>query len=133
MAHKHAEFFIAIANGESMDDWECSLNYDNDYCYAAGYIGAIAKKPDSWKLRRKQSIHVVNGFTVPAPLKVAPAKGTLYFIANIDSESFYFELHWDNGMADKRRLQRGLIYQTKEAAIANAKAMCGIDPESKDE
>jgi hypothetical protein len=133
MAHKHAEFFIAIANGESMYDWECSLNYDNNYCYAAGCIGSIAQKPDSWKVRRKSKTHVVNGFTVPAPVKIAPSFGTKYCYTAPAVEAFFLSTFYSEDEFDKAVLNRGLIHLTKEAAIANAKAMCGIDPESKDD
>jgi len=71
--------------------------------------------------------HVVNGFTVPAPEVEAPQDE--YFIANIGAVEFHHSSYWANHDLDSRRLKRGLIHLKKEAAIANAKAMLGINPD----
>ena len=135
MKHKHAEFFTAIANGESLDDWECSLYPEEPFCKVDNYVSAFAKEPATWVVRRKQVTHEVNGFTVPAPLRFAPAKGAVYFVSCTSAIAFAYKGYWGEKGAstDKMHLERGLIHLTKEAAVANAKAMCGIDPESDDE
>ena len=130
MTHKHAEFFKAIANGESLDDWEYKhREWDKDRYHSAGlYLSIITLSPDHCEVRRKQKTRIVNGFTVPAPLRVAPADGDSYFISAFSAERFYSLACWVNDAIDKRWLERGLIHLTEDAAIANAKAMCGIDP-----
>jgi hypothetical protein len=134
MTHKHAEFFNAIANGESLVDWECSFSNDDEkWAPASLCLTNIIFHPEIFKVRRKQATHVVNGFTVPAPLRVAPAEQTSYFVSAFTAKLFYCSACWVNDDIDKRWLDRGLVHLTKEAAIANAKAMCGINPESKDE
>ena len=75
--------------------------------------------------------HEVNGFTVPAPETEAPQDE--YFIANIGAVEFHQSSYWADHNLDSRRLKRGLIHLAKEAAIANAKAMLGIDPYSEGE
>lgn len=72
----------------------------------------------------------VNGFEVPAPEKQALYDGDEYYspvLANVD---FCIKLIWDDddGAFDIRLLDRGLVFLNKEDAIANAKAMLGIDP-----
>lgn len=142
MKHKHAEFFTAIANGESLDDWECAY-FGREYPYAHRrewgeinfYVSDIAKDPQNWVVRRKQVTHEVNGFTVPAPLRFAPAKGAVYFVSCTSAIALAYKGYWGekDDSRDKIHLLRGLVHLTKEAAVANAKAMCGIDPESDDE
>ena len=133
MTHKHAEFLRAIADGESLDDWQYRLlewdsgKYNGCWCY----MESITLYPDHCEVRRKVKTHVVNGFTVPAPLRVAPAEQTPYFVSSFSAELFYSSACWVNDDLDKRWLDRGLVHLTEEAAIANAKAMCGIDPEEE--
>lgn len=133
MRHKHAEFFIAIANGELVDSWETRHLRTKKWSNLYANLHLIATFPEDWEVRRKQPTRVVNGFTVPAPLRVAPADGDSYFISDFSTERFCSLACWVNGAIDKRWLERGLIHLTEDAAIANAKAMCGIDPESDDE
>jgi len=61
MAHKHAEFFMAIANGESPDDWECDYLGRRNWAPVATHLYSIATH-SSWEVRRKLKTHVVNGF-----------------------------------------------------------------------
>ncbi len=70
--------------------------------------------------------HDVNGFTVPAPEVKKPDGG--YFYPKLEDDEYYWDADWDSHELDELRLERGLIHLTKEAAIANAKAMLGIDP-----
>lgn len=128
MTHKHAEFLIAIATGKSPNDWECDYSGRNDWRDAANFLTGIVENPHNWQVRRKQPTRVVNGFTVPAPLRVAPAYGDSYFVSAFSAEQFCSLACWVNDSIDKRWLERGLIHLTEDAAIANAKAMCGIDP-----
>ncbi len=72
--------------------------------------------------------HEVNGFTVPAPESEALTMGDIYYIPHSPGISWYREFKWLEDKSDKRFLVRGLIHLTTEAAIANAKAMLGIDP-----
>ena len=73
--------------------------------------------------------HVVNGFTVPAPEVEALARGDVYFIGEASSVDWYTEYTWYEDNSDKRFLERGLVHLTRGAAIVNAKAMLGIDPD----
>lgn len=133
MTHKHAEFLRAVADGESLDDWQYRhLEWDSGkYNGAWCYMESITLYPDYCEVRRKVKTHVVNGFTVPAPLRVAPAEQTSYFVPSPSHKLLYMSGLWGNDAVENRWLDRGLVHLNKEAAIANAKAMCGINPESE--
>jgi len=77
--------------------------------------------------------HVVNGFSVPAPEVEALALNDVYFIGEPAIVDWHTKTTWYKDNSDKRFLERGLVHLTKEAAIANAKAMLGIDPYSEGE
>lgn len=132
MEHKHAEFFRAIADGTG-DEWECDLSgsESGNFVEAMSFAATIAKNPELMKLRRKQKTRVVNGFTVPAPMEVAPKVGESYFLASTSSSYFYAEMMFKKDPFDIHMKRVGNFFSTKEAAIANAKAMLGIDPEEK--
>lgn len=93
----------------------------------------IAAFPEDWEVQRKHAPHVVNGFTVTAPLKIAPINEVVYYFPVTTSPTFYACRRWIDSITDNLILNRGLVHLTKEAAVANAKAMCSIDPESDDE
>lgn len=83
-----------------------------------------------FKFRRKTETRVINGFTVPAPLS-SMKNGDKYYVASVTSMewSIQFPLEYCADENDTIWLSRGLCFETEEAAIANAKAMCGISPE----
>lgn len=80
--------------------------------------------------RLKPKTRVINGFTVPAPLTKAPDNG-IYYLADSTSDSWssIHPFYWNGDPTDLKWLKRGLCFATREAAIANAKAVCGINPE----
>lgn len=50
-----------------------------------------------------------------------------YFVPDIMGKNLYAEAIWFNDDEDKNMKKRGLVYKTKEEAIARAKEMLGID------
>lgn len=76
--------------------------------------------------------HMVNGFEVPAPETKALNDHVAYYIPSVFSEEYCVGITWgDYELSDKRALSRDLVFLNKEDAIANAKAMLGIDPYKK--
>ena len=75
----------------------------------------------------KPRTHIVNGFDVPAPVK-SMSIGEQCFYPNESDPDWYESDTFDGGEWDMRVLKRNSCFATKEAAIANAKARCGIDP-----
>ena len=86
-----------------------------------------------FSIELKPRTHVVNGFTVPAPVggDLGGVQGC--WLTDITCPEWAYGVCWvgDNQQTDW--LNRGLIHLRKEAAIANAKAMLGIDPYSETE
>lgn len=84
-----------------------------------------------YNFRFKKTMRKINGFSVPVPLKEAPPAMTEYFVIDLSNCSFSSDyLTWNNLEIEQMWLERGLIFLEKEDAIANAKAMLGINPES---
>ena len=70
----------------------------------------------------------VNGFDVPEPMRDEPAENATYAVAQPSAGDYYNEFSWGGCPLETNWLQRGLLHSTKEAAVAHAKAMLGIDP-----
>lgn len=77
--------------------------------------------------------HMVNGFEVPAPEVEALTKGQKYFFGYGKLEEWFGWYFWRDDCMDRRMLNGKNVFLTPEAAIANAKAMLGIDPYSEEE
>ena len=84
------------------------------------------------KYRIKPRTIKVNGFDVPEPMREAPKKGTEYFVAHLGASHMHGRATWNDDGIDLCYLQRGICHATKEAAIAHANAMLGIDQNKKD-
>lgn len=66
----------------------------------------------------------INGHDVPAPERVAPPKGTNYWVPSLLSATEPRVLYpWCDECLDKLYLSRGLVHLTEEAAVAHAKAL----------
>lgn len=132
--HKHAAVLRAIADGVPLSEFEVSHQQFADYWESAEKYSAWAfDDPESWEVRRKQQFITVNGFKVKKPVDIAPFFGDEYFIPDITSGGFFGVFGWCGCPSDEMFLSRGLIHKTKEASIAHAKAMLGMDPESNHE
>lgn len=70
----------------------------------------------------------VNGFDVPEPMRESPAWDTGCYLASTHAVNYYELVVWYGYVCDTRWLSRGMLHTTKEAAVAHAKAMLGIDP-----
>lgn len=88
---------------------------------------------DGCKYRIKPKTIMVNGFEVPEPMREDLNNFERYFTPSVGSDSLCNHHSWESDGYDKRHLSRGLIHLTKEAAIAHAKAMLGIDPNTDEQ
>ena len=84
--------------------------------------------PHRFNLFMKPKTRIINGFEVPAPTTVAPSKGTCYFAADPTTGQWAQALKWLGDKLDLLWLERGLVFETPDDAVANAKAMLGINP-----
>lgn len=90
-------------------------------------------KISDYDLFMKPKTRVINGFDVPVPESEPLENGDDYYIASIQGEYFYRYHTWSGDHVERRWLKRGLVFLTKEDAVANAKAMLGIDPYGDEE
>lgn len=90
----------------------------------------IVNQVTNLDLVMKVKTHTVNGFEVPAPvtnpenMKV----GVTYYGADNTDRDWFFETTWANDDKDSLWMGRNLVFLNKEDAIANAKAMAGVNP-----
>ena len=102
------------------------------YSVSGSYIPMDGDKllsPELFSLTPVIKTIVVNGFEVPAPITCPPKEGTYYHVASVMGEEYFELLWWFGDSINRLALERGLAHTTKEAAVAHAKAMLGIDPE----
>ena len=129
--HPHAEILRAIADGVPLSEFEVTNNGRNWLNVKdAKMTDWFFSDPQQWQVRRKPRTHVVNGFTVPAPL-VSLTHAEDYFLVCIQDGNPRAETRHNNTETiGALHCRRGIVHSTKEAAIANAKAMLKIDPEA---
>ena len=95
----------------------------------------ISGHPSSLDLFMKPKTRIINGFEVPAPVTDPDSMkvGDKYYCADGSESSWFFWSSWAGDETDKMWLERGLVFLRKEDAIANAKAMLGINPYGDDD
>jgi hypothetical protein len=103
--------------------WSVSGVYDMDGVISD--LDIIGMYPTS-KLR------IINGFEVPAPETTEPDYGTAYFTPSLAYITMAVYQEWRNDDFDTRALKRGIVFLNEEDAIANAKAMLGINPRDEE-
>ena len=134
MKHPHAELFIAIANGEGCDAFECLDSDSDEWAPASVWLVSIARNPSNWKVRRKAKTITVNGFQVPEPCKEIPVIGNLYAPSLFATHGYAYIGQAFSGDANiTNALKNGVLHTKPEAAAAHGKALLGIDPNAKSE
>lgn len=73
--------------------------------------------------RRKPETIDINGYKVPKPMRVAPKRGTTYYVASLELEDLVTRYRWDDYSEEKYLLAAGLCHLTKEAATKHAEAL----------
>ena len=128
--HHHAEILRAIADGEPLENFEVHYSnwYETDWKSLADEWASWIFHPEKWQIRRKQKTIMVNGFEVPEPVREPLRNRQACWAISLADEGYAYELYWDNAPFHHNALKRGTLHLTKEAAVAHAKAMLGIDP-----
>ena len=128
--HPHAEVLRAIADGVPLSEFEVYHNAwrQDEWQPIIDWLGSFLRG-EMKQIRRKPQHIMVNGFKVPKPLDVAPNDDAEYFIVALLDDDMHDCFRWYGTDKERRWLDRKVIHATKEAAIAHAKAMLGIDPE----
>jgi hypothetical protein len=117
---------------ETDKPWERWEGKHSWYAKEVGYTPLVGHPEWSKSVlyRRKRKTRVINGFVVPAPETKVPSIGTTIFIADPARDSWYSYTPWSTALYDQLWFSRNLLFLNKDDAIANAKAICGIDPSS---
>ena len=127
--HPHAALMMQYAQDAAETDkpwwrWECRLDDSHPW-------ESINHNPGwspGYSYRRKPKTIKVNGFDVPEPLKSLSGLSAYWYPDPFASA--YCNMQWPGeGTFNSLAIERGLVHATKEAAVAHAKAMLGIDPE----
>lgn len=98
--------------------------YYNDICDHNGWhestesekkelLEALHKEGKDWDAEKLQIVDYV----------WKPKREERYFCPSINNDSLFIEMTWINDMADNKYFKRGLVFKTKEEAIACAKKM----------
>ena len=127
------EVLRAIADGADMYDFEYRAK-DEEWERFQPHDWTLFEiaRCHAYEYRRKPRTRVVNGFTVPAAIQEMPDANFRLFYVHVGYPDWCFETGFSpSNEHDQNYFYRGLLFSTKEAAIANAKAMCGIDPEAE--
>lgn len=91
------------------------------------------REPHHWDIvGMYPETRVINGYEVPAPEAGPLEEGCTYVLAMPHAESLHMVRIWEHINIERLWLSRGLIFLRREDAIANAKAMLGIDPNTGD-
>lgn len=132
-AHPHAASMLQYAQDAAETDkpwerWEFRNSNHAPWETLVNHPGWMK----SHQYRRKPKTIKVNGFDVPEPLKEI-TDGAIVWLASCHHEKFSDWYNYSEDTSWKRRaLARGLFHTTKEAAVAHAKAMLGIDPNGEE-
>ena len=123
MKHKHAKFIHAWADGEEVQYLHAFVDRDEWV-----EIGPSHSWSELNEYRVKPKMIKCGEHEFPEPMRIAPEYGTDYWIPAInDSDNtFAVRYNWGNNLMSIRRLKRGLVHATKEAAEAHARALISL-------
>lgn len=132
------EVLRAIADGASMDDIEYTYpgrgRWEPLSLGGVWGVDHVLEERQGVKFRRKPCTINIRGFDVPAPEpadRLIP-NGMPYFIPECGIEDWRHTYLWSNDSTDNLMLKRGLVYLNQDDAVRVAKAMCGINPDTKE-
>ena len=100
------------------------------WCADGSYAGSEAQNNQNI-IGMYPETRIINGFEVPSPETTELELGCTYFAPHLQADCYFARFFWDGDARDMRSLKRGVVFLNKEDAIANAKAMLGIDPYRK--
>ena len=92
-------------------------------------ITGVFVYPNKYRVKPEEPKTIkVNGFDVPEPMRAAPLRMVKFYIPAMTVRDLHVINSWVGSEYDRRALKLGVAHSTKEAAVAHAKAMLGIDP-----
>ena len=95
--------------------------------YESGTFLLEGRGTSDYDLFMKPKTRIINGFEVPAPIDKPLVDGTVFYFADPTHSSFYGKTTWYSAWFEELMFKRGNVFFTKADAIANAKAMLGLN------
>lgn len=120
--HPYAEILHAIAEGKQIQYLESSQN-EWFGIPRESVLLELTRQHCRHQFRIKPEVILINGIEVPKPCSKAPKLGEYFFIVNVGNNTPYEVDTWSGHITDYELLKRGIIHQTKEAAIKHAEAL----------
>ena len=112
----HREAAQARLNGEALM-WK---GREADYAGVNLSIHSIDTQSGYYRAPR---VFTHPGGTCPAPETEGPRLGSMYWVPDFSEDNLSYSYIWGRDETDNRALSRGLVYLTREAAIARAELM----------
>lgn len=107
----------------TQDEWFTLSRFEENQRYLTEQTALV--------FRKIQKTQVINGFTVPVPVKdwKELKVGYYYYCPCFTKEDIVenFKIYEYPDTVDRRLLKRGLVFKTQEDALVVAKAMLGIN------
>lgn len=117
--HPQAHLLRAIADGKQMQIKRPSEWRNCDASTALAGLASVAPH----HIRIKPETVLINGIECPAPMRVEPEQGSLYYAPTPTREVKFTPWGWSNDASDQRFFAEGLCFATAEDAAAAARAM----------
>ena len=112
----HREAAQARLNGEALM-WK---GREADYAGVNLSIHSIDTQSGYYRAPR---VFTHPGGTCPAPETEAPSRNATYWTPDLFEDDFVYSHEWERDSFDLKKLRLGLVYLTREAAIARAELM----------
>ena len=123
--HPAADLLRAIADGKQMQElYFPGINHPGNWCDcdADRALNRISRGVEQY-VRIKPYTVLINGIECPAPMRVEPEQGSLYYAPTPTREVKFTPWGWSNDASDRRFFAEGLCFATAEDAAAAARAM----------
>lgn len=121
--HEYAELLRWIADGECVQ-WQDDPGkwHVISYNELLGHIRESAFPPGRYRITPRTI--TINGFSVPAPMRVAPQHQMAFWLVDIYGPALSSEERWNDQVSRyPRYLAAGLCHATHQAAEAHARAL----------
>ena len=109
--------------GDYPGDYQNYYRFTENNCFETSADGVEWKTTIAAVLLK----HILMGDIRIVKLPWKPTnEGEWYYTPALDKESGCYTVYWENDDTDKRRYRRGLVFKTREEAIAVSKKMLDI-------
>ena len=123
--HPHADSIIEYHKGSERDKKRWQVSGNNGKTWITFYDNPVWD--ENYQYRLKPETITISGKEYTAPLRVAPAVGTKYFVLSTNCCKLVTGFNvWDNRVADNNYLKNGHVFATEQDCQAVADAFNAI-------